>query len=278
MITYIDAIFLGIIQGLSEFLPISSTAHLRLFRAFTFSDDIGAAYSAVIQLGTWVALLIYFRKDIKSIILDIFFAFFRPHHKGYYCNQTLRGKKTATYVIIATLPISIFGLLLSPWIHGPLRSLEIVATSLIVIGIWILIADLKNSQSKNLSQITWKSALYIGLAQALALIPGSSRSGTCLAMAFVLQFNRSTALYFSFLLSIPAIGLAGFYELLTQFSSLQSNNGGILALLISTLVSGVSGYFCIYFLFKFIKKHSMLVFSLYRITLGVFVFIWLYWL
>ena len=265
-IDLLSAFFLGLIQGLSEFLPISSTAHLRLFSQLSGQKDIGAAYSAVIQLGSWLALLIYFRKDLYDMLAK---------QLSFLNKKSINNDKSniLIYLVIATIPICIAGLLLKDWIHGPLRNLDTIAMSLICVALWMGFADKLSQQKKDITAINWKYALVIGLAQALALIPGASRSGTTLAMALCLNFHRSAALRFSFLLSIPAIGLAGFYELINEFSDLKES--GFLSLALGTLTAAISSYFCISFMLFFVRRYSILIFVFYRIALGIFIILFL---
>ena len=285
MLSYLDAVLLGLIQGISEFVPISSTAHLRLYGAFAQDGfDLGAAYSAVIQLGSWIALLIYFRKDIYAIICDIIKQRAAGHARKRLKKTTVssqarsylqsQGSHLALCICIGTLPICFAGLGLASWIRGPLRSLEIIALSLILVGVALGLSEHYSKHRKSLTELTYKSAFLIGLAQCLALIPGASRSGTTLAMGLCLNYSRLASLRFSFLLSIPAIGLAGFYQLISEFAQLKAI--GLPELAIGTLVSLISSYACIAFLLRFVRDYSssILLFALYRIILGSFVLLY----
>ena len=281
-ISHLNAIILGILQGLTEFLPISSTAHLYLWGAFTGEGDPGAAYSAVIQLGSLFALLFYFRKDLYSIIRDAYQDFQKfPRPKDLkQKNVKLRflfeslspGSKLLVYLAIGTSSICVAGLSFSHWIHGPLRSSDIISSSLILVALWMCFAEYYGKQKITLESLAWQHALWIGLAQCLALIPGASRSGTTLAMALCLGLSRPAALRFSFLLSIPAIGLSGFYELFTQIHDLK--NIGFLPLGISTLLAIFSSYLCIAFILHYVRNHKIVVFAIYRIFLGIFVLLY----
>ena len=182
------------------------------------------------------------------------------------------GGRLALYIVIGTLAICIAGLSLSDWIHGPLRSLEVLALGLIIVALWMCFAEYYAKHKIGLEGLGWQHALWIGLAQCLALIPGASRSGTTLAMALCLGLSRPAALRFSFLLSVPAIGLAGFYEFLTQFHELE--NAGLMALGLGTLTASLSSYLCITFLLYYVRNHSILIFAFYRIFLGAFVLLY----
>ena len=259
---WIIVTILGFVQGATEFFPVSSTAHLRLISAISGISDPGAATSAVIQLGSWLALLFYFRHDIEIVLQDGYAGI----KKG---DLSTPGCQLAWQLILGTAPICILGLLFSDWIHGPLRSLNIIAISLILVGLWMGFTEYYSKKKRSLPEMTWHLALLIGLSQSLALVPGASRSGTTLAMALMLGFSRVAALRFSFLLSIPAIGLAGFYELFAEFSSLQ--HIGLLKLLWGTVVATVVSYACVSFLMRFVQKHTIYIFVIYRVLLGAIV-------
>lgn len=261
MITTYQAVVLGVIQGLTEFIPVSSTAHIRIIAVFMDMPDPGAAYSAVIQLGTLLALLIYFYRDL----LDFSQAVIRGLvSRKPFADQNAR---MAYYLVLGTIPVSIFGLVLSDYIKGPFRSLYVIAASLIILAMVLLIADRYAPKKREISDMNWKDALWVGMAQSLALIPGSSRSGTTLTMGLLLGLSRYSAMRFSFLLSIPAIGLSGVYELIKDFHELE--HAGLEGLAIGTLVSAIVGYLTVAGLLRFLRSHTTLVFVIYRVVLGL---------
>lgn len=260
MVGNFESLILGLIQGLTEFIPISSTAHVRVVPALLGWDDPGAAYSAVIQLGTLFALLIYFRQDIVSFTVETL--------RGIFSGRPFEhpDARMAWYLVLGTIPVSVFGLLFKDFITGGARSLYVIAGSLIGLALILWFADRHADKTREVPDLTWKHILLIGLAQSMALIPGSSRAGTTLTGGLLLGYNRSAAMRISFLLGIPAIGLSGVYELLQEWDHLMEP--GPWPLVIGTLVSAVSGYATIAFLLNYLKTHSTLVFVLYRIGLG----------
>lgn len=265
-----QAIMYGIIQGLTEFLPVSSTAHLRIFPALLQLHDPGAAFTAVIQFGTLVAVLLYFSKDILRIT-----------------NAIIEGIKTKKYLgtpdakmgwMIAggTIPIVVFGLLFKKSIETTLRSLYVISASMILLAIVLMIAEYmtkkrieQKSHSKTLAELDWKEAIGIGFAQAVALIPGSSRSGVTITCGLFLGLTRETAARFSFLLSLPSVFAAGMLELVKERHNLFSAEIGIVNIATATIVSGIVGYASIAFLLNYLKSHSTYLFIIYRIVVGV---------
>lgn len=261
----IQAIVLGIIQGLTEFIPISSTAHLRVVPALLGWKDIGAAYSAVIQIGTLIATLIYFRKDISDLTAGFINAFKK---KDFFTNPDSRN---FLLIIIGTIPISICGLLFKKFIEGDARGLYVISFALILLAILLYIAEKTGKRTTEFSQISIKDGIVIGLAQALALIPGSSRSGVTITAGLFMGLKRDVAARYSFLLSIPAIALSGLYELFKEREALLNENKS--GLIIATVVSGVVGYLAIAFLISYLKHNSNLIFIIYRILLGILILI-----
>jgi len=257
----IKAIVLGIVQGLTEFLPISSTAHLRIVPALFGWEDPGAAYSAVIQIGTMLAVVIYFFKDLLKISSKVV--------------MNLKNKKFITdyesklgwYIIIGTIPIIIFGLLLENLIENEFRSLYVISFSLIFFAIILGIAEKLSKKNLDLKDITLGRALIVGFAQALALIPGASRSGVTITGGLFAGFNREAAARFSFLLSVPAVLLSGlyeFYKILPVFTDQSA-----LSLIVATVTSFLSGILAIELLLRYLRTHSTFVFVWYRIALGI---------
>jgi len=259
------SILLGLIQGLTEFLPVSSTAHIRIIPAFFYMPDPGAAYTAVIQLGSLVALLYYFRRDLTAFALASLKAV-DSYRKG---EPLSHEALMPVYLLIGTIPVSVFGLLLKDYIKGPFRSLYVIAGSLIVFAFFLFIADRIGKKDRQIKEMNWKDAVWIGLGQAFALIPGASRSGTTLTAGLLLGFDRAAAMRYSFLLSIPAIALSGFYELIKDFGELQQQ--GLVSLLIGTLVSVVSSYVVVAGLLRFLRTHTTIVFVVYRVAMGLFI-------
>jgi undecaprenyl-diphosphatase len=257
----IKAIVLGIVQGLTEFLPISSTAHLRIVPALFGWEDPGAAYSAVIQIGTMLAVVIYFFKDLLKISSKVV--------------MNLKNKKFITdyesklgwYIIFGTIPIIIFGLLLENLIENEFRSLYVISFSLIFFAIILGIAEKLLKKNLDLKDITLGRALIVGFAQALALIPGASRSGVTITGGLFAGFNREAAARFSFLLSVPAVLLSGLYEFYKILPLLTDQSA--LSLIVATVTSFLSGILAIELLLRYLRTQSTFVFVWYRIALGI---------
>ena len=259
------AIVYGIIQGLTEFIPISSTAHLRVIPALLNWGDEGAAFAAVIQMGTLIATLIFFRKDIGALTSGFLKAF---KSKNYFSDPYSR---IFILIIMGTIPISVCGILLKNFIEGDARGLYVICGALIILAILLYIAEKVTLRKKDFSEITIKDGIIIGLAQALALIPGSSRSGVTITAGLFCGLKRDVTARYSFLLSIPAIGLSGLYELYTERHELL--NESFVSLLIATVVSGIVGYLSIAFLISYLKRKSTLLFVIYRIALGIIILV-----
>jgi undecaprenyl-diphosphatase len=274
--TILEAIILGIIQGLSEFIPISSTAHLTLAgHLFDLIDsshpERWTAFIAVIQLGTLAAVFLYFSKDIKNIISDYFSENIGKGRKSF--NQQSNHSKLGWLIIIGSLPIGLLGFLLKDLIEGDLtKSPFVIATMLILVAIILFIAERTAKFSKDLNKISIKDSIIIGFAQCLALIPGTSRSGATITTGLFLGIKRDDAARFSFLLSIPAIFASGLYEFYKSISYINSQD--LFIIVVATLVSAVSGYLSIAFLLKYLKTKSTLLFIIYRIILGAIVFLY----
>ncbi len=265
---YLKSIFLGIVQGFTEFLPISSTAHLRILPSLLNWEDPGTAFSAVIQIGTMFAVIIYFWKDLIKIY-------------GEFLKAVLSGMKFESYesklglwILIATIPICIFGLLFrKPIENGMVRNLYIVSFYLIFFGIMLLISEMFAKQNRTLANINALDVLLIGLAQTFALIPGVSRSGVTLFAGLLLGFKRTQAARFSFLLSVPAVLASGVLEIHTLMQSVPWTQGGtmVLTLFLGIIFACLSGYIAIDFLLKYLQSHKTHVFVVYRILLGVLI-------
>lgn len=265
-ISILEATVLGIVQGLTEFLPISSSAHLRVVPTFIGWGDPGAAYSAVLQLGSVAALLAYFARQITSITLGFVSAI---KEKDYQSSDF----KLFTGIIIGTAPICIIGLAIKSLLEqkdSPLRSLELIATVSIVMGLLLVVAEVVGNQKKNLKQMGIKDGFIVGLGQALALIPGCSRSGSTLTVAMLLGLNRADAARFSFLLGIPAVVLSGLLELKELFE-IGISDIGIPGLICGLIASTVVSYLAIAWMIKFLEKHSTWWFVVYRVLFGAFI-------
>jgi undecaprenyl-diphosphatase len=251
------AAVLGLVQGLTEFIPVSSTAHLRVVPALLGQPDPGAAYTAVIQLGTLVAVLAYFAKDLAAL-------------PGAMLRDSGSFEGRLPWLLaLGTLPIVIFGLVFKKQVEGDLRSLYVIATALIVVGIAMVVIDHYTSgrdTHRPLSSIKMTDALLVGCAQSLALVPGVSRSGATICMILLLGFSRSDSARFSFLLSIPAIAGAGIFEAKDAFRQLGTS--ALPAIAIGTVTAAVSGYAAIAWLIKFLSTNSLIGFSVYRIACG----------
>ncbi len=262
--TLLESIILGIVQGLTEFLPISSTAHLRVIPALLGWNDPGAAFSAVIQIGTVLAVFVYFRKDLLQIVQGVI--------RGVRSGRPLddADARLGFYICAGSVPIVVAGLLFQKAIKNDLRSLYVIAGALVVVGIVMAVADRfagKRAAEGNRA-ITLKDAMIVGTAQMFALIPGVSRSGSTIAAGLLRGLDRAEAARFSFLLSIPAITGAGLKELY-ELASAGIAADGILTLIAGTVVSFIVGYAAIAGLIAFLKKRSVMVFVLYRIGLAV---------
>ncbi len=267
--TLFEAIVLGIVQGLTEFLPISSTAHLRIIPALAGWEDPGAAFTAIVQIGTLVAVLLYFWKDIFIIIAAVI--------EGIVQRKPLENSeaKMGWMIVAGTIPIVVFGKLFETQIDTTLRSLYWISGSLIGLAIILFLAEakIKNRIKKELplkamENIGWKEALLIGLAQSIALIPGSSRSGVTITGGLFLNLDRATAARFSFLLSLPAVFAAGLYKLYQSWDIIVASPEHITNILAATLVAGIVGYASIAFLLNYLKKHTTTVFIAYRLLAG----------
>jgi undecaprenyl-diphosphatase len=264
-----QAIVLGIVQGLAEFLPISSTAHLRIVPALLGWDDPGAAFTAVIQLGTLVAVLLYFCSDIIAMTRGVLVGLREGKPLG------TPEAKMGWMVIIGTIPVVIFGLLFKKDIETTLRSLYVIAGAMIALAVMLMLAEWlvrwRQRQGRTLREMKilgWVDAIVVGCAQCVALIPGSSRSGCTITGGLFLGMTRETAARFSFLLSLPAVFAAGIFELIKARHELLATPEHVHDLFAATLVAFVVGYASIAFLLGYLKKHSTWLFIIYRLALG----------
>jgi len=272
--SWFESFVLGLVQGLTEFLPISSSAHLRLTAAFADWQDPGAAFTAITQIGTEAAVLIYFRKDIARIVS----AWFRS-----LTDRSMRGDhdaKMGWLVIVGSIPIGVLGLAFQDQIEGPFRDLRLIATTLIAMGIVLGIADRlaardesggrhrAGKQRKTLRELGVKDGLIYGFCQAMALVPGVSRSGATISGGLLMGYTREAAARYSFLLAVPAVLASGLFELKDAMESDHVSWGPTL---FATVIAFGSGYVVIAWFMKFISTKSFMPFVWYRIALGVLI-------
>lgn len=256
---FLQVFILAIVQGLTEFLPVSSSAHLLLVPVLSNWEDQGLAFDVALHIGSLLAVIIYFRKEIGRMWLAWI--------NSLRYRRLNEDGKLAWAVILGTIPVGLAGLLLNDFISNALRSPLVVAFGLIAFGILLGIADWRHRGAKSEYQMSKSDVIWIALAQALALIPGTSRSGITITAALLLGLSREAAARFSFLLSIPVIALAGGYETLSLVR--QDVAVDWLAMVVGTIVSGVSAYLCIHYFLVFIRKVGMQPFVVYRILLGL---------
>jgi undecaprenyl-diphosphatase len=262
-----EALILGIVQGLTEFLPISSSAHIRIIGEFmNKAQDPGARFTAITQIGTELAVLIYFRNDIKAIILS----WFRQVIKRKELSTEEKGQaRMGWLIIIGSIPIVVLGYFGRDVITNDLRSLWLIATVMIVFGVILGIADKYGKSERTLEQLNTKHGLLYGAAQALALVPGVSRSGATIAMGRFLGYSRDAALRYSFLLAIPAVFGSGLYQLKDAFSGDAAPNVfSIPETFAATAVAFGVGYVVIAWILKFVSTKSFMPFIIYRVVLG----------
>ena len=254
----VQIVVLALIQGITEFLPVSSSGHLILPKELLGWPDQGLAFDVAVHVGTLAAVLIYFRKDIGEIIVGGF--------KTLGGNFSDPAGRLAWMIVVATIPAGIVGLLSSEFIEANLRSMTVIAATTIIFGILLGLADIRKTGAKDVFQIGLMAALIIGCAQALALIPGTSRSGITITAALFLGFSRDASARFSFLMSIPIIILSGGFKSL-ELVGAQAVDWQALA--IGIVVSAVSAYLCIHFFLSFINRIGMMPFVYYRLLLGL---------
>jgi len=276
--TLLQAILLGIVQGLTEFIPISSTAHLVMasrVMALALTPEQLTSSIAVIQLGTLIAVLIYFAGDIWNISI----AFVRDHLALITGGKDRRGLSHEAWlgwlVVIGSLPVAVVGLLFKKQIEGTFtKNLWVIATMMVVIALMLAVAELISKKTRSMEQLGLRDALAMGFAQCLALIPGSSRSGSTIMGGLFAGETRETAARFSFLLSIPAIAASGLLEMKEALHRLPE--GSLATLAVGTVVSGIVGYASIWFLLRFLKTHTTGVFIGYRLIVGGAILIMLF--
>jgi undecaprenyl-diphosphatase len=266
-VSWLQVVVLSVVQGLTEFLPVSSSGHLAIVSQLFFSDDAGASFTAVIQIGTEIAVLIYFARDIVRIV------------KAWFGGLFDKARRTPDYwlgwwVILGSVPIGAAGLIFKHYIRGDVRNLWIIATALIVFSAVIAAAEYFGKQTRVIEQFTWRDSLVIGTVQCLALIPGVSRSGATISAGLFLGQKREAAARFGFLLAIPAVLASGLFSLPDAFhpeGAGMSASG--LQLLVGTVIAFVIGYAAVAWFLKFLVNHSMYWFVGYRVIVGVVVLI-----
>lgn len=264
---YVTAMILGLVQGLTEFLPISSSAHISIVGQFLGQEDPGAAFTAITQLGTELAVLIYFWRDIARIIRQ-------------WC-LSLVGKvakndpdvRMGWLVIAGSLPIGVLGLVFKDQIETSLRSLWITATMLLVFALVIMVAERVGKQQRELTELTWKHGIGYGLFQALALVPGVSRSGGTIAGGLFMGYTRKAAARYSFLLAIPAVMASGGLQVVEVLGGEAEGSGTAWGpIFAATAIAFVVGYAVIAWFMKFIETHTFTPFMIYRIVLALGLF------
>jgi undecaprenyl-diphosphatase len=260
-----EAIVLGIVQGLTEFLPISSTGHLRIVPALVGWDDPGAAFTAVIQMGTTIAVLLYFRRDLWRIA------------SAWLDSVRQRGRRRdldarlGWYIVLGTVPIAILGFIFKDQIENGARDLYVIGTALIVFGFVMLAGERYGTQRRDVEQIDARDGAFVGTAQALALIPGVSRSGATITAGLFRGLTREAAARYSFLLSTPAIVLSALFEFRKFVRGDDTGGANGFELAIATLCAFVVGYWSIRFLLRYLARHSLGVFVAYRLAMGTLV-------
>lgn len=272
---FFQAIILGLVQALTEYLPVSSSAHIRIVGELMLKSDPGAAFTAIIQLGTELAVILYFRRDIISILSHCFSCLFG--HNGSDLKSRLgKGDRDATfgwYIIVGTMPILIAGLLFQNVIETTLRNMWITVTVLFLFGVLLWIVDARFPERKTVQEMNWKEALLFGVGQMLALIPGVSRSGGTITFGRAMGYTREDAVRVSFIMAIPAVFGSGILEAVKAIGDYKSeaNFPGWGATIAATMVSFIVGYIVIIAFLKFVSTFSYKAFAIYRIALAVLV-------
>nr|Q9FB58.1 RecName: Full=Undecaprenyl-diphosphatase; AltName: Full=Bacitracin resistance protein; AltName: Full=Undecaprenyl pyrophosphate phosphatase [Corynebacterium striatum]AAG03365.1 BacA [Corynebacterium striatum] len=262
--SWVQVIVLSIVQGLTEFLPVSSSGHLRIVSQLFWGEDAGASFTAVIQLGTELAVLVFFAKDIWRILT------------AWFAGLADKSKRNFDYrmgwmVIAGTIPVGLAGVLLKDLIRENFRNLWITATVLILFSLVFILAERRGKKTRGFEELTMKDAVVMGLWQCLALIPGVSRSGGTISGGLFLNLDREVATRFSFLLAIPAVLASGLFSLPDAFDPQAGQAASGLQLLVGSGIGFVVGYISIAWLLKFVSNHSFAWFAAYRIPLGLLV-------
>ena len=260
-----QVVVLAVVQGLTEFLPVSSSGHLAIVSRIFFADDAGASFTAVSQLGTELAVLVYFARDIWRIGKAWFNGLLVTAHRD-------ADYRMGWYVIIGTIPICILGLFFKDEIRTGVRNLWVIATALVVFSAVIALAERLGRQNRHIDQLNWRDAIVVGVAQTLALVPGVSRSGATISAGLFLGLERELAARFGFLLAIPAVLASGLFSLPDAFHPvLEGMSATGPQLLVSTVIAFVVGLASVAWLLRFLVRHSMYWFVGYRVVAGVVV-------
>ena len=262
----VQTILLALLQGLTEFLPISSSAHLILLPRLLGWEDQGLAFDVAVHVGTLLAVMLYFREEVRRLLL--------AWVASIVNRQMSADARLAWLVVLGTVPVGLAGVLLSDVIETHLRSPLVIALATIGFGVLLGVADQRGRQARREDSLSVMDVIWIGMAQALALIPGTSRSGITMTAALALGLTRSAAARFSFLLSIPVILMAGSHETLQLLQQAGPVDWG--SILLGTLVAAVSAYLCIHFFMRLIERVGMLPFVIYRLLLGAFLLVLFY--
>jgi undecaprenyl-diphosphatase len=262
-----QVVVLAVVQGLTEFLPVSSSGHLAIVSRLFFADDAGASFTAVSQLGTELAVLVYFARDIWRIGKAWFNGLLVTAHRN-------ADYRMGWYVIIGTIPICILGLLFKDEIRTGVRNLWVIAAALVVFSVVIALAERLGRQARHVDQLNWRDAIVVGVAQTLALVPGVSRSGATISAGLFLGLDRELAARFGFLLAIPAVFASGLFSLPDAFHPvLEGMSATGPQLLVATVIAFVVGLAAVAWLLRFLVHHSMYWFVGYRVAAGVAVLI-----
>ncbi len=264
--TWLQVLVLSVVQGLTEFLPVSSSGHLRIVSELFWGQDAGASFTAVIQLGTELAVLVFFAKDIWRILTAWFAGLVDPAKRGF-------DYRMGWMVIVGTIPVGLAGLLLKDLIRESFRNLWITATVLIVFSFVFILAERMGRKTRGFEELTMKDAIVMGLWQCLALIPGVSRSGGTISGGLFRNLDREVATRFSFLLAIPAVLASGLFSLPDAFDPQAGQAASGMQLLVGSGIAFALGYVSIAWLLKFVSHHSFAWFAAYRIPLGIIIMI-----
>ena len=275
--TFFQAIFLGLVQALTEYLPVSSSAHIRIIGDLMLGSDPGAAFTAIIQIGTELAVILYFRHDIIRILGAWFGSLFGKEGKDFKSRMGAHNPDTQMgwFIILGTMPILIAGLLFKHAIEGSLRNLWITVTVLALFGVLLWVVDARSKQVKTMKEMTWKDALIFGIGQMLALIPGVSRSGGTITFGRAMGYTREAAVRVSFLMAIPAVFGAGILEAVSAVKDVAAGDAGMFPgwgpTIAAAIVAFVVGYVVIIGFLKFVSTFSYKAFAIYRIGLAIVV-------
>lgn len=274
---FFQAIFLGLVQALTEYLPVSSSAHIRIIGDLMLGSDPGAAFTAIIQIGTELAVILYFRHDIIRILGAWFGSLFGKEGKDFKSRMGAHNPDTQMgwFIILGTMPILIAGLLFKHAIEGSLRNLWITVTVLALFGVLLWVVDARSKQVKTMKEMTWKDALIFGIGQMLALIPGVSRSGGTITFGRAMGYTREAAVRVSFLMAIPAVFGAGILEAVSAVNDVAAGDAGMFPgwgpTIAAAIVAFVVGYVVIIGFLKFVSTFSYKAFAIYRIGLAIVV-------